>query len=104
MKNKIVYENIPYGAKENSTTITTDKQEFVDMEDLKEKLPTQRNATLEKNRWKLDGSFLVFPNTPKDLGYISKSMSNSNGVYENNIVLTRTYDTSYTSPRNKHYI
>lgn len=103
MNNKIVYRNIPYGAKENCITTATSKQPFVDMEDLKRDFEVPNYATLEKNRWALNGNFLVFPDTPQNIKYISELMSDENGYFNEDIILTRTYSNNYTSPRFKFY-
>ena len=101
MNNKIIYRNIPYGAKEECITTASSKQTFVDMEDLKRDFEVPNYATLEKNRWTLNGSFLLFPDNPQNMKYISELMSNENGEFKENIILTRTYANTYTSPRYK---
>ncbi len=104
MENKIIYRNIPDGANEEAVTTANNKQDFVDMEDLKRDITVPNNATLEKNRWKLSSNFKVFPDNPSGLKYMSKEMSNENCVWDNQIVLTRTYQGTYTTPRNKNFI
>lgn len=102
--NKIVYRNVPYGAKENCTTTASSKQPFVDMEEIKQNFDVINKATLEKNRWKLNGSYPVFPNIPTNQKYISEILSNEEGLFEEPIILTRSYSNSYTSPRTKNSI
>ena len=99
MENKIVYINKPTGARENSINTVNDMQSFVNMEEIKEDVPRPKNATFENDQWLLDGTFEAFPDNPVGLGYISEIISNENGYFEKDIVLTRTYDNSYTSPR-----
>ena len=98
MENKIVYENKPYGATQNSINSVNDMQEFVNMEEIKQQLLIPKNATLENDLWQLDGSYISFPDNPIGIGYISKSMSNEEGIFDDEIILTRIYDNTYTSP------
>ena len=102
MENKIIYRNIPDGANEEAVTTANNKQDFVDMEDLKRDIVVPHNATLEKNRWKLNTNIKTFPNNPSGLKYMSKEMSNDNGYFNNHVILTRTYQGTYTTPRNKN--
>ena len=95
---KATYENIPTGSMQNSTTTGNYAQPFVDWNDFKIQRSVFKYATLERNRWLLDGSFINFPNEPIGLGYISTSMSDANGDFVNDIVITRTYTINYTSP------
>lgn len=96
---RVVYENIPPGSIAGSTSTATYKQSFVNMADFKTRRTVPKYATLEKNFWKLDGTFENFPNTPKKLGYISTIMSDENGQFSNTILITRRYDANYTAPR-----
>ena len=104
MENKIIYENKPYGATQNSINTPNDMQEFVNMEDIKQQLIIPKNATLENDLWQLDGSYISFPDNPIGLGYMSESMSDEEGIFSEDIVLTRIYDNTYTSPRNNDNI
>lgn len=100
MDNKIIYENKPYGATQNSLNTTNDMKSFVNMDEIKQGLNISKYATLENDYWKLDGTFSLFPDEPKNIGYMSESLSNENGVFDKEITITRTYDNTYTSPRN----
>ena len=97
------YENIPKGSMENSTTTANNylqySQNFVNFNDFKSYLNVPKYATLEEGRNKLDGTFINLPNDPKGYGYISTLISDSNGNFSSNIVITRTYTLNYTSPR-----
>lgn len=95
---KIVYENIAPGSMQGSTTDSNNKQNFINMNDLKNDRVVSKYATLEYNFWKLDGTFENFPDTPKGLGYMSNIMSDENGNFSNDIIITRTYDSTYTAP------
>ena len=95
---KVVYKNIPNGSMEGSITNSNYTQSFVDMNDFKIDRVVPKFATLEKNFWKLDGTFVDFPNKPIGLGYISTILSDENGNFLDAIVITRTYDANYTAP------
>ena len=96
------YENIPYGSMQNSTTTGTNALDysthFVDFNDFKTYRNVPKYATLEPGRNWLDGTFINLPNDPVGYGYISNIMTDSNGDFESNIVITRTYTINYTSP------
>lgn len=56
-------------------------------------------ATLELNRWGLDGSNIILP-TGGDMrdGFVSDRMSDSEGAYSSPAVLTRTFSEEHTLP------
>ena len=56
-------------------------------------------ATLELNRWGLDGSNIILP-TSGDMrdGFVSDRMSDSEGAYSSPAVLTRTFSKEHTLP------
>jgi len=97
------YENIPTGSMANSTTIANNfiqyTQDFVNFNDFKKYLNVPKYATLEQGRNKLDGTFINLPDNPKEYGYLSTLMSDSNGDFSSDIVITRTYTINYTAPR-----
>lgn len=95
---KIAYENMPSGVLENSTTTATYPQTFVNFNDFKTNRVVPKYATLEQGRNKLDGTFLNMPNNPTGYGYLSTILTDENGDFANNIVITRTYSQNYTSP------
>jgi len=101
---KVVYENIPQGIMEDCLTSITDPKSFVDFNDFKSLRQVAQYATLEHNFWKLNGDFFNFPDTPSGLGYISSVISDENGSFINDIVITRIYGQNYTSPRNNDRI
>lgn len=100
------YENIPTGSMQNSTTTGTNaynySTHFVDFSDFKTYRSVPKYATLELNRNLLDGTFVNVPADPKGYGYLSTLMSDANGNFANDIVITRTYALNYTAPRTKH--
>ena len=95
---KVVYENIPTGSMQGNTTDANYKQTFLNMNDFRSDRVVSKYATLEKNFWVLDGSFLNFPNNPVGLGYISSIISDSNGIFDDPVIITRTYNSNYTAP------
>jgi len=86
-------------AKPDSTFLATDKQPFVNLQQLKrDELEIKRFATLEKDYFRLDGTFELFPDNPGDydFGLWSASMSDENGEFETSVVLT----IDFTEPHN----
>ena len=43
--------------------------------------------SLENDYWKLDGTFSSFLDEPKNIGYMSASLSNENGVFDKEITI-----------------
>lgn len=87
-------------AKEDSAPTITDKQEFIDLEQLKvDDLQVEKYGTLEQNQFLLDGSFRFFPDDPavENFGLWSLSMSGSTGVFLNPVVLTVTFKENHSS-------
>ncbi len=66
---KIIYEDISVTAKEDSSLSSNGNQTFCDLSELRnDNSDFVKYATLEWNRWKLDGTFKNLPNglkTPK---------------------------------------
>lgn len=96
------YENIPTGSMQNSTTTGTYAKNysthFVNFDDFKTYRTVPKYATLEENRCLLDGTYLNLPNDPIGYGYLSTLISDENGDFSDNIVITRTYTNNYSSP------
>ena len=97
------YENIPTGSMQNSTTTGTYAKNysanFVNFNDFKTYRTVPKYATLEYNRNLLDGTFVNVPANPSGYGYCSSILTDTNGDFSNNIVITRTYTNNYTAPR-----
>jgi hypothetical protein len=97
------YENIPTGSMQNSTTTGTYAKNystnFVNFNDFKTYRTVPKYATLEQDRNLLDGTFVNVPANPSGYGYCSSIMTDANGDFANNIVITRTYTNNYTAPR-----
>ena len=97
---KITYKDISLTAKPNSSYICNDKQEFIDVNRLKENEGIfKKFATLERNFWKLDGTFENFPDNPAEekFGLWSKSMSDDNGNFSEKPVLEVEFNGYQTS-------
>lgn len=56
-------------------------------------------ATLELNRWVLDGSFAIAPDDGAVTGFVSSLISDENGVVEPTAVLTREFSNVHTIPK-----
>lgn len=100
---KATYENVPTGSTANSTTTGTYpynySTNFVNFNDFKSQRAVPKYATLELNRNLLDGTFINVPSNPSGYGYLSSIQSDEDGVFEDDIVITRTYTNTYASPR-----
>lgn len=71
-------------AKPDTTVTASDKQSFIDVQDLAlDGVCPATSATLEKDYWKLDGSYEPFPDSPQNTswGIWSNSMSDENGIF-----------------------
>ena len=105
---KATYENIPYGSMENSTTTGTYalnySTNFVNFDDFKRQRTVPKYATLEQGRNLLDGTFINLPSDPVGYGYISSIITDENGDFEDDIVITRTYTVNYTAPRTNNRV
>ena len=71
-------------AKPDTAVTASDKQSFIDVQDLAlDGVCPAPSATLEKDYWKLDGSYEPFPDSPQNTswGIWSNSMSDENGIF-----------------------
>jgi len=87
-------------AKDDATVSSNDKKPFVELEELKKDiLPVSKYATLEPNRWLLDGTFNMFPDSPQpeNMGYWTNTMSDQNGDFSNNPTLVFDFANPHTS-------
>lgn len=98
---KVVYEDLSPLAKGDSTPTSTDKKDFVDMNDLKaEDMKPFSNYALCLPRYsKLDGRFENAPNSiPKNgLGYVSESISNEEGRFNKNPIIELNFSSKHTA-------
>lgn len=97
---EISYGLFDVTAKEDSTPAITDKQPFVDLDQLKETdLQVEKYGTGEWNQFILDGTFKLFPDDPENqnFGLWSLSMSDSDGAFSVPPVLTITFTENHSS-------
>lgn len=76
--NRIEYRDISPGAREEAVFEAGQRQAFVHLTDLnREEIAAPKTATLECNRWELDGSLEILPEAPGSAqwGYWSTAMS-----------------------------
>lgn len=91
----IEYRDISLTAKNDLDATCDDKQDFSNLELLKqEDVEYRKFATLEEDFWSLDGSFKNFPDNPKEENFAlwSKSMSNENGEFETPIEIELNFN------------
>ena len=97
-KTQIEFGFVDVTAKSDSDLSITDKQEFVDLEDLKQDdIEEVKYATLERNQFALDGTFELMSEKLDNMCLWSGSMSNEAGVFENPPVLTITFTEPHSS-------
>ena len=97
---KITYKDISPTAKENSSLSTTDKKDFVELNELKQELSEfPKYMTLEKDFTILDGTFDILPTNTKEavLGLWSDSMTDEEGNFATPPVLTVSFTAYQTS-------
>ena len=100
---QIRYENVATGAKENSTNTMSDINAISDITLLNESIIPTQYGTLERNYLVLDGKY-EFRKNNSLIPYISNSLSDDNGEFSSDIILTRIYDNNYSAPRNYIYV
>lgn len=99
-KTSIEFGLVDVAAKQDGTFTTTDKQDFIDLTQLKrDSLEVRKLATLEKDFFRLDGTFELFPDTPQnyDFGLWSLSISDANGEFGTPITLTIDFTENHSS-------
>jgi hypothetical protein len=99
-KTAISFKIIDVTAKEDSTPSTSDKQSFVDLNQLKTKeITTKKFGTLEKDYFLLDGTYELFPDVPEneEFGFWSQSMSDEEGAFESPVVLDIDFSSNHSS-------
>lgn len=97
---KVVYENLAVGVEGNVANTATEKQPFIDLDQINNKQNILNYGTLEGNNWLLTDDVKILPDDLEHtaLGYWSEQLSNSDGTFDNDIKITRTYTGSFTSP------
>ena len=94
---KIVYDDIALGAKEDSSISSTDKKEFVVLENLKEVVEYPNYAMCLPRYSKLDGTYVNTPGALEHMGYISRSISDSSGRFVNPPTLEFRFTKNFSS-------
>ncbi len=97
---EISYGLFDVTAKADSSPAITDKQLFVDLNQLKENdLQAEKYGTLEHNQFVLDGTFKLFPDAPENenMGFWSLSMSDDTGTFPVPLVLTVDFTANHSS-------
>ena len=89
-------------ARSDSAPVTEDAKDFCNLSKdlLLESVPNQNKyGTLETRQWLMDGSFLFFPETPRQYfwGFWSTEQSNGNGAFANPPVLNIHFDKNHSS-------
>ncbi len=100
METSISFGLVDATAKPDSIFSTADKQHFVNMEQLKhDELEIRKFATLEKDYFRLDGTFELFPDNTEDydFGLWSASMSGENGEFASPVVLAIEFSEPHSS-------
>lgn len=94
---KIVYDDIALGAKEDSSISSSDKKDFVILDNLKEVVEYPNYAMCLPRYSKLDGTYVNTPNTFEHIGYISRSISDSSGRFTNPPTLEFGFTKNFSS-------
>lgn len=94
---KIVYDDIALGAKEDSHIATKDMREFVNLENLKSQVEYPNYAMCLPRYAKLDGNYSNTPKKLENMGYVSRSISNAVGKFDNPVVISFAFNHNYSS-------
>lgn len=96
---KIVYDDIALGAKEDSSISSSDKKDFVVLENLKEVVEYPNYAMCLPRYSKLDGHYINTPDpdTFEHMGYVSRSVSDSSGRFANPPTLDFRFTKNFSS-------
>jgi hypothetical protein len=95
---RISFGLVDVTAKQDSILTITDKQDFVNLDDLKEDdLVETKYGTCEKNQFALDGTFELMPDELQSMGLWSNSMSGEDGTFETPPVLNIDFTEPHSS-------
>ena len=97
---EISYGLFDVTAKEDSAPAITDKQSFINLDQLKQTdLQVEKYGTGEHNQFILDGTFKLFPDNPEEVnfGLWSLSMSDSTGVFSVPPIMTIIFTANHSS-------
>ncbi len=97
-KASIQFGLIDVTAKEDSSLVANNRQNFVDLNDLKkDDLEEIKYGTLEKNQFALDGSFELMPENLENMCWWSNEMSNENGQFVTPLILEISFTKVHSS-------
>lgn len=97
-KASVKFGLIDVTAKKDSQLSVNDKQDFVDILDLKnDDLEETKYGTCEKNQFALDGSFELMPDELDNIGWWSNLMSDENGHFATPLVLEINFTEPHSS-------
>lgn len=99
-KASITFGLVDVTAKEDSTITVNDKQDFVDIIDLKkDNIEEIKYGTCEKNQFALDGTFQLMPDYEDldNMCWWSNEMSDENGDFEIPLVMEIDFDDAHSS-------
>ena len=97
-KASIMFGFVDVTAKQDSQLSVNDKQNFVDLNDLKkDDIEEIKYGTCEKNQFALDGTFELMPDILDNMCWWSNIMSNENGVFETPLVLEIGFNDTHSS-------
>lgn len=97
-KASIMFGFVDVTAKQDSQLSVNDKQDFVDLNDLKkDDIEEIKYGTCEKNQFALDGTFELMPDILDNMCWWSNIMSNENGVFEKSLVLEIRFNDTHSS-------
>lgn len=94
---KIVYDDIALGATEDSMASSDDKDYYVDLQDLKSGVEFPDYAMCLPRYAKMDGSYTNAPDVLDDMGYVSDSISDTDGTFTAPPAITFTFGQNYSS-------
>lgn len=97
-KASIMFGFIDVTAKQDSSLTVNDKQDFVDLADLKEEeLEEVKYGTCEKNQFALDGTFELMPDTLDNMGWWSNQMSDEDGNFTTPLIMEINFTQPHSS-------
>lgn len=97
---KLIYRDIPVGIEGNITSTANLQKTFSKINDIdKTETDIKNYGTLAGNNWSLSSNVKILPDSVAnvDIGYWSNTISNSDGTFETNPIITRVYTGSFTS-------
>lgn len=97
MSLSVKYVDAPVGAQEAAVAEVSTMQQFGSAEQLTTGAPDTPWATLEPSSWALDGSRVIFDDTPENVGWWSKERTGNDGRFADPPVITISFPQPYTA-------